>query len=157
MYQRIKSYQRAGITWGNPLYLDVLAAVQGTPFEHIQIHSGRYGLGSKDTTPADIVSVFHNRDKSVFTVGILDDVTHLSLERKEEINVLPEGTVSCKFWGLGSDGTVGANKNSIKIIGDNTELFAQAYFEYDSQKIGWRNSIASSLWKETNQSALYGH
>ena len=121
---------------GEPLYLDVLAAVQGTPFEHIKIHSGRYGLGSKDTTPADIVSVFHNRDKSVFTVGILDDVTHLSLDRPEEINVLPEGTVSCKFWGLGSDGTVGANKNSIKIIGDNTELFAQAYFEYDSKKSG---------------------
>ncbi|MCR4868854.1 MAG: pyruvate:ferredoxin (flavodoxin) oxidoreductase, partial [Lachnospiraceae bacterium] len=96
----------------------------------------RYGLGSKDTTPGQIISVFRNTEKERFTIGIIDDVTNLSLEIKENPVTTPEGTTNCKFWGLGADGTVGANKNSIKIIGDNTDMFAQAYFDYDSKKSG---------------------
>ena len=104
------------------------------------IIGGRYGLSSKDTTPSQIKAVFdnlkNNEPKDGFTIGINDDVTHHSLEIKDEIVTTPEGTIRCKFWGFGSDGTVGANKNSIKIIGDNTDLYAQGYFEYDSKKSG---------------------
>ena len=121
---------------GEPLYLDVVAALKGTKFESIPVLSGRYGLGSKDTTPAQIVAVFNNTEKKFFTVGIVDDVTNLSLELGEPLVTTPEGTINCKFWGLGADGTVGANKNSIKIIGDNTDMYAQAYFDYDSKKSG---------------------
>ncbi len=121
---------------GEPLYLDVVAALRGTKFDGVEILSGRYGLGSKDTTPAQIVAVFNNTDKKVFTIGIVDDVTGLSLEEGDPIVTTPEGTINCKFWGLGADGTVGANKNSIKIIGDNTDMYAQAYFDYDSKKSG---------------------
>ena len=119
---------------GEPLYLDVVAALKGTQFNDTPVFSGRYGLGSKDTTPAQIISVFHNADKSPFTIGIVDDVTNLSLDIKENPVTAPEGTTACKFWGLGADGTVGANKNSIKIIGDHTDKYAQAYFDYDSKK-----------------------
>ncbi|MCI9067536.1 MAG: pyruvate:ferredoxin (flavodoxin) oxidoreductase [Lachnospiraceae bacterium] len=121
---------------GEPLYLDVVAALRDTKFHNVPIYSGRYGLGSKDTTPAQIVAVYNNTEKKVFTIGIVDDVTNLSLPVGEEFSATPEGTISCKFWGLGADGTVGANKNSIKIIGDNTDMYAQAYFDYDSKKSG---------------------
>ena len=125
---------------GEPLYLDVLAALNGTEFGCVPMFTGRYGLGSKDTTPADIIAVYRNMEsetpKKRFTVGIVDDVTHLSLDIKENPDTAPAGTTSCKFWGLGADGTVGANKNSIKIIGDHTDMYAQAYFAYDSKKSG---------------------
>ena len=121
---------------GEPLYLDVVAALKGTKFDQVKILTGRYGLGSKDTTPAQIVAVYENTTKSPFTVGIVDDVTNLSLELGAPLVTTPEGTTNCKFWGLGADGTVGANKNSIKIIGDNTDMYAQAYFDYDSKKSG---------------------
>jgi pyruvate-ferredoxin/flavodoxin oxidoreductase len=121
---------------GEPLYLDVVAALKGTKFDQVKILTGRYGLGSKDTTPTQIVAVYDNKEKSPFTIGIVDDVTHLSLETGAPIVTTPEGTSNCKFWGLGADGTVGANKNSIKIIGDNTDMYAQAYFDYDSKKSG---------------------
>ena len=121
---------------GEPLYLDVVAALKGTKFDQVEIFSGRYGLGSKDTTPGQIIAVYNNTEKPRFTIGIIDDVTNLSLEVKEHPVTTPEGTISCKFWGLGADGTVGANKNSIKIIGDNTDMYAQAYFDYDSKKSG---------------------
>jgi pyruvate-ferredoxin/flavodoxin oxidoreductase len=121
---------------GEPLYLDVVNALKGTKFDAVKIFGGRYGLGSKDTTPGQIVSVYNNHDKHEFTIGIIDDVTHLSLDVKENPVTTPEGTTNCKFWGLGADGTVGANKNSIKIIGDNTDMYAQAYFDYDSKKSG---------------------
>ena len=121
---------------GEPLYLDVVAALRGTKFDQVKILTGRYGLGSKDTTPAQIVAVFDNETKTPFTIGINDDVTHLSLETGAPLVTTPEGTTNCKFWGLGADGTVGANKNSIKIIGDNTDMYAQAYFDYDSKKSG---------------------
>ena len=121
---------------GEPLYLDVVAALKGTKFDDVTINTGRYGLGSKDTTPACIIAVYKNVDKKEFTVGIEDDVTGLSLPLDENPDTAPEGTVACKFWGLGADGTVGANKNSIKIIGDNTDMYAQAYFDYDSKKSG---------------------
>ncbi|HBN86263.1 MAG TPA: pyruvate:ferredoxin (flavodoxin) oxidoreductase, partial [Clostridiales bacterium] len=124
---------------GEPLYLDV-CAVYKNKCDAPQIVGGRYGLGSKDTTPEQIVSVFDNlksdEPKNGFTIGIIDDVTHTSLPLGEEVDTTPEGTVSCKFWGLGSDGTVGANKNAIKIIGDNTDKYVQAYFSYDSKKSG---------------------
>ncbi|MBN2031402.1 pyruvate:ferredoxin (flavodoxin) oxidoreductase [bacterium] len=122
---------------GEPLYLDVVAALKGK--DNIDIIGGRYGLSSKEFTPSMVKAVYdHLNDKCThgFTVGITDDVTHTSLEIKEKINTLPEGTISCKFWGLGADGTVGANKNSIKIIGDNTDMYAQGYFQYDSKKSG---------------------
>ena len=121
---------------GEPLYLDVVSALKGTKFEAVPVNCGRYGLGSKDTTPAQIVTVFNNVDKARFTIGIVDDVTGLSLEVGAPLVTTPEGTINCKFWGLGADGTVGANKNSIKIIGDNTDMYAQAYFDYDSKKSG---------------------
>ncbi len=121
---------------GEPLYLDVVSALKGTKFDQVKINCGRYGLGSKDTTPAQIVAVFNNEAKERFTIGIVDDVTNLSLETAGHLVTTPKGTINCKFWGLGADGTVGANKNSIKIIGDNTDMYAQAYFDYDSKKSG---------------------
>ena len=125
---------------GEPLYLDVLAAINGTEFGVVPVFSGRYGLGSKDTKPADVVAVYRNMEtdtpKKRFTVGIVDDVTHLSLEITEDPDTAPKGTTACKFWGLGADGTVGANKNSIKILGDHTDMYAQGYFDYDSKKSG---------------------
>ena len=125
---------------GEPLYLDVLAAINGTQFAVCPVYSGRYGLGSKDTKPSDIIAVYRNMEKDEpkkrFTIGIVDDVAHLSLEANEDPDTAPAGTTSCKFWGLGSDGTVGANKNSIKIIGDHTDMYAQGYFDYDSKKSG---------------------
>ena len=121
---------------GEPLWLDVVAALKGSKFDAVPVFMGRYGLGSKDTTPAQIVAVFKNTEKAKFTIGIVDDVTNLSLEVGEAISCAPETTIACKFWGLGADGTVGANKNSIKIIGDNTDMYAQAYFDYDSKKSG---------------------
>ena len=121
---------------GEPLYLDVVSALKGTKYDAVPVYSGRYGLGSKDTTPAQIVAVFNNAEKARYTIGIEDDVTNLSLEIGAPLITTPEGTINCKFWGLGADGTVGANKNSIKIIGDNTDMYAQAYFDYDSKKSG---------------------
>ena len=121
---------------GEPLYLDVVAALKGSKFDKVPVFTGRYGLGSKDTTPAQIVAVYENTEKQRFTIGINDDVTHLSLKLGAPLVTTPEGTTNCKFWGLGADGTVGANKNSIKIIGDNTDMYAQAYFDYDSKKSG---------------------
>ncbi len=124
---------------GEPLYLDVCNLFYGHKKAPV-IVGGRYGLGSKDTTPTQIVAVFNNLDakepKNGFTIGIVDDVTNLSLELPAKVNAAPEGTTRCKFWGFGSDGTVGANKDAIKIIGDNTDLYAQAYFDYDSKKSG---------------------
>lgn len=124
---------------GEPLYQDV-ATVYYDQEARPLIVCGRYGLGSKDTTPAQVIAVFDNlkadAPKNHFTIGIIDDVTNLSLPIGEEIDTTGEGTISCKFWGLGSDGTVGANKNSIKIIGDHTDMYAQAYFAYDSKKSG---------------------
>ena len=121
---------------GEPLYLDVVAALRDSKFSDVKIFTGRYGLGSKDTTPAQIVAVYENTEKEKFTIGIVDDVTNLSLETGAPLVTTPEGTTNCKFWGLGADGTVGANKNSNKIIGDNTDMYAQAYFDYDSKKSG---------------------
>ncbi len=125
---------------GEPLYLDVINAVRGSKFENTLIVGGRYGLGSKDTTPAAIVAIYKNLDAkkpvNYFTVSIKDDVTRKSLKMGPEPATAPAGTVACKFWGLGSDGTVGANKNSIKIIGDHTDKYIQAYFSYDSKKSG---------------------
>lgn len=125
---------------GEPLYLDVLAALKDLNIQNVSVFSGRYGLSSKNTTPSQILSVYENMDskqaKPRFTIGINDDVTHLSLEIKNKIYTVPEGTFSCKFWGIGSDGTVGAAKNTIKIIGDNTEKHVQGFFEYDSKKSG---------------------
>jgi len=124
---------------GEPLYLDV-AKLFYNKDKKPGIVGGRYGLGSKDTTPSQIIAVYDNLKKDSpkdrFTIGILDDVTYTSLEEGEFVETTPEGTVSCKFWGLGSDGTVGANKSAIKIIGDNTDLYVQAYFQYDSKKSG---------------------
>lgn len=124
---------------GEPLYEDVCTAFFKNG-KKATIVGGRYGLGSKDVTPAQIISVYQNLDadepKNGFTIGIVDDVTNLSLPALPEVDVAGEGTTSCKFWGLGADGTVGANKNSIKIIGDHTDMYAQAYFSYDSKKSG---------------------
>lgn len=124
---------------GEPLYLDIRSLFYKKDNAPV-IVGGRYGLGSKDTTPSQIKAVFDNlklpEPKDQFTIGIVDDVTYTSLPVTEEINAAPEGTIRCKFWGLGSDGTVGANKNSIKIIGDNTDMYAQGYFSYDSKKSG---------------------
>ncbi|MDW7657762.1 MAG: pyruvate:ferredoxin (flavodoxin) oxidoreductase [Bacillota bacterium] len=124
---------------GEPLYLDVCAAYAGNCDAPV-IVGGRYGLGSKDTTPDQILAVFKNlsadQPKNNFTIGIVDDVTNLSLPMDESIDVAAKGTIAARFWGLGSDGTVGANKNSIKIIGDHTDMYAQAYFSYDSKKSG---------------------
>ena len=121
---------------GEPLYLDVVAALRDTEFKDVPVLSGRYGLGSKDTAPNQIVAVYDNTTKKRFTIGINDDVTNLSLPLGPSLVTTPEGTTNCKFWGLGADGTVGANKNSCKIIGDNTDMYAQAYFDYDSKKSG---------------------
>ena len=125
---------------GEPLYLDVLAAINGSDFSNVTVLTGRYGLSSKDTTPGDIVAVYRNMEadapKKRFTIGIVDDVTNLSLDVVENPDTTPSCTKSCKFWGLGADGTVGANKNSIKIIGDHTDMYAQGYFAYDSKKSG---------------------
>lgn len=121
---------------GEPLYLDVVAALKDSKFSNVPVYTGRYGLGSKDTTPAQIIAVYKNTEKKKFTIGIVDDVTNLSLPIEENPDTAPDSIIRCKFWGLGADGTVGANKNSIKIIGDNTDMYAQAYFDYDSKKSG---------------------
>ena len=124
---------------GEPLYLDVVTALANAG-RMIPVIGGRYGLGSKDTPPASVFAVYEelakDEPKRQFTLGIHDDVTHLSLEEKPSPNTAAEGTIECKFWGLGGDGTVGANKNSIKIIGDHTDKYVQAYFQYDSKKTG---------------------
>ena len=124
---------------GEPLYLDVVAALAAEG-RQIPVVGGRYGLGSKDTPPARVFAVYDelkkDEPKKGFTIGICDDVTGLSLEEKESPNTAAEGTIECKFWGLGGDGTVGANKDSIKIIGDHTDKYVQAYFQYDSKKTG---------------------
>ena len=124
---------------GEPLYLDVVTAL-ATKGVNAKVVGGRYGLGSKDTPPQSIFAVYENlkaeEPKANFTIGIVDDVTNRSLEEKVAPDTAPVGTISCKFWGLGGDGTVGANKNSIKIIGDHTDKFIQAYFQYDSKKTG---------------------
>ena len=125
---------------GEPLFLDVVAALKNSKFSDVPVYGGRYGLGSKDTLPAHIISVYNNMNapqpKTEFTLSINDDVTNLSLDVTESPDTTPKGTTSCKSWGLGSDGTVGANKDSIKIIGDNTDMYAQGYFFYDSKKSG---------------------
>ena len=125
---------------GEPLYLDVVAALKGTELDSVPVYGGRYGLGSKDTLPAHVIAVFANMNatepKKTFVLSINDDVTDLSLPITETPDTTPKGTTSCKFWGLGSDGTVGANKDSIKIIGDHTDMYAQGYFFYDSKKSG---------------------
>jgi len=125
---------------GEPLWLDVCAALRGTPFKDIPVYGGRYGLGMKNTNPACVLSVYKNMTldapKERFTVGIDDDVTFLSLPIEDHADTAPAGTYSCMFWGLGGDGTVGANQDAIKIIGDNTDMYAQGYFAYDSKKTG---------------------
>ena len=125
---------------GEPLYMDVVTSLANAGRLDIQVIGGRYGLGSKDTPPASVFAVYDELKKDSmkreFTIGIVDDVTHLSLEEKPAPSVAPAGTIECKFWGLGGDGTVGANKNSIKIIGDHTDKYVQAYFQYDSKKTG---------------------
>ncbi len=121
---------------GEPLFLDVIAALRESKFKDILLCSGRYGLSSKDTNPNHIKAVFDNKEKKVFTVGILDDVTNLSLDVVDDIYAAPKGVICAKFWGLGSDGTVGANKNSVKIVGNHTDKHVQAYFSYDSKKSG---------------------
>ena len=125
---------------GEPLYLDICSALRGTKWENCVIVGGRYGLGSKDVQPGDIQAAYENlwsdAPKREFTLSINDDVTHLSLPVTSNPDVAPAGTSACKFWGLGADGTVGANKNSVKIIGDHTDKYVQAYFQYDSKKSG---------------------
>ncbi len=125
---------------GEPLYLDVVTALATQGKTDVKVVGGRYGLGSKDTTPASVFAVYENLAKDApkanFTIGIVDDVTFCSLEEKAAPDTAPAGTIACKFWGLGGDGTVGANKNSIKIIGDHTDKYIQAYFQYDSKKTG---------------------
>jgi len=125
---------------GEPLYMDIVTALAGSQYGNVPVYGGRYGLSSKDVPPGAIVSAFRNiqSDEPInsFTIGIVDDVTHRSIPINEEPDTTPDDIISCKFWGLGSDGTVGANKNSIKIIGDHTDLKAQAYFQYDSKKSG---------------------
>ena len=118
-----------------PLYLDVVSAIEEAGLD-VKVYAGRYGLASKNTTPANIISVYRNTEKKHFTIGIEDDVTHLSLPVTENPDTTPADITSCKFWGLGADGTVGANKNSVKIIGDHTDMNVQAYFDYDSKKSG---------------------
>ena len=125
---------------GEPLYQDVVMALAQAGRHDVTVIGGRYGLGSKDTHPASVFAVYEELAKDApkheFTIGIVDDVTHLSLDEQVSPNTAAEGTIECKFWGLGGDGTVGANKNSIKIIGDHTEKYVQAYFQYDSKKTG---------------------
>lgn len=120
---------------GEALYLDIVAALKDSPYASVPVFGGRYGLGSKDVTPGDIAAVYKNYHTKNFTIGICDDVTHLSL-KPYPVEMTGERAYECKFWGMGADGTVGANKNSIKIIGENTPLQVQAYFEYDSRKSG---------------------
>ena len=125
---------------GEPLYMDVIMALANAGRNDVTVIGGRYGLGSKDTPPASVFAVYDELKKDApkrqFTIGIVDDVTHLSLTEKDAPNTAAAGTIECKFWGLGGDGTVGANKNSIKIIGDHTDKYVQAYFQYDSKKTG---------------------
>ncbi|RHR06065.1 pyruvate:ferredoxin (flavodoxin) oxidoreductase [Pseudoflavonifractor sp. AF19-9AC] len=125
---------------GDPLYMDVITALAGAGITDKTVVAGRYGLGSKDTPPKSVFAVYENLAKDApkdhFTIGIVDDVTNSSLEEHDAPNTAAEGTIECKFWGLGGDGTVGANKNSIKIIGDHTDKYVQAYFQYDSKKTG---------------------
>ena len=144
---------------GEPLYLDVVAALRGTPFASCLITGGRYGLGSKDTQPGDLLSVYENlwseQPKMEFTISIKDDVTGLSLPTTSNPDVAPKGTKACKFWGLGADGTVGANKNSVKIIGDHTDKKVQAYFQYDSKKSGGVTISHLRFGDEPIRSAYY--
>jgi len=141
---------------GEPLYLDVVAALAG---RNVKIVGGRYGLASKDTTPGSVIAAFKNLEsdnpKNNFTIGIEDDVTHLSLPITEDPDTTPADIISCKFWGLGSDGTVGANKNSIKIIGDHTDMKVQAYFQYDSRKSGGVTISHLRFGKSPIKSAYY--
>ncbi len=141
---------------GEPLYQDVKTALYGTD---IKVYGGRYGLSSKDTTPGSIISAFTNLQAkepiNSFTISITDDVTHLSLPNTEEPDTTPKDIISCKFWGLGSDGTVGANKNSIKIIGDHTDMKVQAYFQYDSRKSGGVTISHLRFGKSPIKSAYY--
>ncbi len=144
---------------GEPLYEDVCTALFKSGRRDLTVVGGRYGLGSKDVTPAQIISVYENlkadAPKNNFTIGIVDDVTDLSLPVLPEIDVAGEGTTSCKFWGLGADGTVGANKNSIKIIGDHTDMYAQAYFSYDSKKSGGITQSHLRFGKKPIRSTYY--
>ncbi|HRV33076.1 MAG TPA: pyruvate:ferredoxin (flavodoxin) oxidoreductase, partial [Anaerovoracaceae bacterium] len=143
---------------GEPLYLDVANACRKAGRE-LLIVGGRYGLSSKDTTPADIIAVYDNLDaakpKDSFTISINDDVTHLSLPRGPEPEITPEGRISCKIWGLGADGTVGANKNSIKIIGQTTDMYTQAYFAYDAKKSGGVTQSHLRFGKDPIRSPYY--
>ena len=144
---------------GDPLYLDVITALAGAGITDKTVVAGRYGLGSKDTPPKSVFAVYENlaqdAPKNHFTMGIVDDVTNTSLVEKDAPNTAAEGTIECKFWGLGGDGTVGANKNSIKIIGDNTPQYVQAYFEYDSKKSGGVTKSHLRFGKESIRSAYY--
>ena len=143
---------------GEPLFEDVCTAFNECGIKDVKILAGRYGLSSKDTTPAQMKAVFDNmkgEKKNHFTVGIVDDVTFRSIDVGENISTAAESTIECKFWGLGSDGTVGANKNSIKIIGDNTEQYVQAYFEYDSKKSGGVTKSHLRFGKEPIRSSYY--
>ncbi len=146
---------------GEPLWLDIVAALKDTKFEKVPVFGGRYGLGSKDTNPSSIISVYRNMEaakpKKRFTIAIDDDVTNLSLKNKENPDTTPKGTFSCKFWGLGADGTVGANQNSIKIIGDNTDMYAQGYFAYDSKKSGGISISHLRFGKKPIKSTYYIH
>lgn len=146
---------------GEPLWLDIVASLKDTKFEKVPVFGGRYGLGSKDTNPSSIISVYRNMEaakpKKRFTVAIDDDVTNLSLKNKENPDTTPKGTFSCKFWGLGADGTVGANQNSIKIIGDNTDMYAQGYFAYDSKKSGGITISHLRFGKKPIKSTYYIH
>ncbi len=144
---------------GEPLYEDVCTALFKNGMFDTLVVGGRYGLGSKDVTPAQLISVYENLNaaepKNGFTIGIVDDVTNLSLPVLPEVDVAGEGTTSCKFWGLGADGTVGANKNSIKIIGDHTDMYAQAYFSYDSKKSGGITQSHLRFGKKPIRSTYY--
>ncbi len=144
---------------GEPLYLDVVTALAGTDFGTCKVVGGRYGLGSKDTTPGGILSAFRNGQAAEpvrsFSINITDDLSNRSLPITEDPDVTAPGTISCKFWGIGSDGTVGANKNSIKIIGDNTDLKVQAYFQYDSKKSGGVTVSHLRFGKEPIRSTYY--
>lgn len=146
---------------GEPLWLDIVASLKNTKYEGVPVLGGRYGLGSKDTNPSSIISVYRNmgalKPKKRFTLAIDDDVTKLSLKNKENPNTTPKGTFSCKFWGLGADGTVGANQNSIKIIGDNTDMYAQGYFAYDSKKSGGITISHLRFGKKPIKSSYYIH
>ena len=141
---------------GEALYLDIVAALKDSPYASVPVFGGRYGLGSKDVTPGDIAAVYKNYHTKNFTLGICDDVTHLSL-KPYPVEMTGERAYECKFWGMGADGTVGANKNSIKIIGENTPLQVQAYFEYDSRKSGGVTISHLRFGKQTIRSAYRVH